>query len=205
MLYLRLIATAVVLFAFNGRDCFGNVVYTTTPYTFHEDGYSYAGGTITTNGSFGEINPSNVSSMIIEWQLTFTSPLETYTLTTANSAVTYFDKPNLPEASPHLQATPTNLIFPGFPISTDQDYLHFTFGNQRISYLSQPPDLFSKMILHDGDYFISDAFSTETQSAGSSNTIAILSVPEPSGLGLIGWLSAILIPRQRRRRLSEMR
>ena len=166
-----------------------DIIYTAEDFTFTDSGWSFDGGTFSIMSGFtGDITPANVSSVITQWDLSFTSPEDSYTLTHMNSTVSYIDSP----AATNLFVSPYGLTWPSTVIpGPGNDHLIFqeTTGLQSISYAA--PD----GVAGHSDMRLSDAYaltgndqlSIENSPIGQPVTIA--SVPEPNAflcLSLVG-------------------
>lgn len=173
----------------SGQRCLADLTYTTTPFTFQGNipGWSYAGGTITTNGTFVEINKDNVVDVIIGWDLSFTTPAfggTTYTVTEMNSDLSYSDV----DGSPNLATTATAISFPAEltpPPSPFADGIVFSIPgvNRAVAYFGQANNDRPAVVLFDQDAEATTAFSDQLVSPGVGSTIATISiVPEPTGL-----------------------
>jgi len=161
-----------------------DVVYTAEGFTFSEPGWSFDGGTFTTDGSLGAISGANVGTVFTSWDLSFTSPAGSYTLTPLDSELAYNDWPG---PATNLFATTTELVWPNvadpgrnidsFHITTLTDSAGIVYLGARAT--GRTPSMF--MFDNDNVYSVEDA--------GIGAPVAIASVPEPSAflcLSLVG-------------------
>lgn len=75
-----LLATLAVCFAGSAR---ADIFYSLRDYSGFAAGWSYDGGFITTDGTIGAITADE----IVDWQVAFTSPIDSYIMTPSNSTV----------------------------------------------------------------------------------------------------------------------
>ncbi len=80
-----------------GHECFADITYTLAPFTvdtvISDPGWSYLGGTITTDGTLGPINDGNVG-VITGWNMSFIGPTDgMFSLYSGNSSVSYTSTP----------------------------------------------------------------------------------------------------------------
>lgn len=153
-----------------------------------------ATGTITTDGTQGVLNPSNISS----WNLALYDGTNSTTLTPSNSEVT-FGVLDGPGTNTDLSATPTSLLF-NYDVG---DFGSWSFGSTAgqgefcvTSYSNcfGPPDAFGTYGIG-GDVLWVYSGASGTQVIASDGT----EVPEPSTLGLLG-IGLVLIARIFRKR-----
>lgn len=184
------------------------MTYQTTPFTFTESGWSYAGGTFTVD-SFTTIDSSNLSTVITDWNLTFSSPVTvsspaaSFTLSPSNSHLDYVDGPD----APNLESTPSALLFPSSPVatgpSTDVFVVALNSGNQWLEFFSQTDEtgIVSALSLLDLDYDVTGGGligvgSVEKVGPGVGSTIA---TPEPSAFLCLALASGGLVAIRRKR------
>jgi hypothetical protein len=165
-----------------------DTVYTLVSYSGFDAGWSFGGGSITTDGTIGSLTETN----IVEWDVSFTSLEDTYTLNSGNSTVDV-SGPGPPLSADLLGMTQTQSM----TTIGGQVLAINGIGNQSVQWDAGGIITSSELILFDSD---STGTSSDTALLFASNNVATASsaVPEPSTL--LALVTGFLVIAFKRRR-----
>lgn len=193
MISLKSFLTAVAVTSVFVSSATADTVYAVQPYsTFNDAGWGLTGGTITTDGTLGELTDANIT----DWSINYFSSATSFNLHPGNSVVLFSNsKPN------GLTATATELLMAGAPdLPGNPEQLRFLESTPSLAYgvaytASEPSDN-GGINLYDFAAFPTSSFLLVTN--GNSFVIGTV-IPEPGSLILLTALAVPVLTRRRRR------
>lgn len=169
-----------------------DIVYTLVPYSGFAPGWSFDGGTITTDGTLGPLTTSN----IIDWEIGFTSTLDSYVLRPSNSTVFVSGNPVL--------------TLSGSAIGITQTRSTTTSGGQSLTFSTTAPNQAVKRVNWDAGGTLTnplirlidlDASGDVSSTAllSDANNVGVSAVPEAASPLLLAAGILAIAPFRRRR------